>query len=186
MIKKHAASAFVCCAFAALVFLFLAAGCFSSPEKGNEEKTKSYAEIMNERLIIFTDCAEKFSDSLEDIAGSQSAPSDSQIARINEALDGLKKACAGLAGQEAPPEYAEAQSALDKAMDDYAAAMEKCDVLLEFFRNYDTEFRRYKNPVEGRAEIEKQERALYDEFAQAMAQASASFRSACEKFNSVN
>ena len=46
-------------------------------------------------------------------------------------------------------------------------------------------FRKYKDPKEGSAKIEKEERALYGDFAQAMEKATQSFRAACEKFDKV-
>lgn len=175
MKKTLALSVVICCT----AILLVLSGCFSHDSK----KEKSYSEIMSEKLVSFTDCANAFSDSLEKIAGSKSAPSDSQIADIRAALEELKKSCADLAGQDAPAQYAEAQQALDDAMADYSKAIEKCDALLAFYSQYDEMYRKFKNPNEGRAEIEKSERAVYDEFAQSMRTATESFRAACRKFN---
>jgi uncharacterized protein YukE len=177
MKKIHALSVVICCA----ALLLVISGC----KAHDDNKEKSYSEIMSEKLVSFTDCANAFSDSLEKIAGSKSAPSDSQIAEIRTALDELKKACAGLAGQDAPKQYSEAQQALDDAMEEYSKAMEKCDALLAFYSQYDEMYRKFKNPTEGRSEIEKSERAVYDEFAQAMQTATESFRAACKKFSKV-
>ena len=72
-----------------------------------------------------------------------------------------------------------------EAMADYADAIDKCSALLEFYGAYDDMFRKYSNPKDGSAEIEKKERALYDSFSAAMQKATDSFRNACEKFDSV-
>ena len=140
---------------------------------------------MTQKLVSFTDCADAFSDSLEKIAGSKSAPSDAQIAEARHALDKLDKACADLAGQDAPSRYAAAQQAFDNAMNDYSGAIKKCRALLDFYSGYDELYRQFSDPAKGRAEIEKRERAVYLEFAQAMQKATESFRAACEKFDKV-
>lgn len=180
MMKKIVAVSFlVCCA----AFLLLTAGC--STDGSDPQQGGSYIDRMNEGLVSFTDCANALCDSLDDIADRTYAPSDKQLADIQEKLDRLRSACSRLAGQNAPRRYSEAQSALDEAMRDYADAFDKCDALLEFYGTYDELFRQYKDPVEGSAEIEKQERALYGEFAGAMRKATDSFRTACGKFDSV-
>ena len=178
MKKILAVSAFACCAVLMLSFI----GCFFLDKKDTE---KSYAETMNEKLVSFTDCANAFSDSLEKIADRTYAPSDSQIADMQDKLDRLKKACGQLSGNNAPEKYSEAQSALEAAMADYAEAIDKCGVLLDYYRTYDDLFRKYDSPAKGGAQIEKEERTLYNEFAVAMEKATNSFRNACEKFNTV-
>ena len=149
-------------------------------------REKSYAETMNEKLVSFTDCANAFSDSLDKIADRPYAPSPNQTAELRVRLDSLKKACAELAGQKAPEEYAQAQSALDKAAADYAEAFDKCGSLLDFYAKYDELFRKYPSPAEGSEAIGKTERALYSDFAQAMEKATLSFRAACEEFDKVS
>lgn len=168
--------------FAALAcLLVLLCGC--TLFGGGKTKAKSYAEIMNEKIVSFTDCANRFSDSLDAIAGSLSAPSDRQIAGIEKNLAALEAACDSLAGQKAPAAYADAQKKLDEAMADYGEAFAKCRTLLDFFKTYDTQFRELGDPVEGSAEMEKRERALYGEFADAMRKAADSFRTACKEFS---
>ena len=179
MKKKLAVPVVVCCA---LVMLTLAC---CSQTAANQDSKKSYSEIIGERLVSFTDCANAFSASLEQIADRSYAPSDKQTADIQDKLERLEKACAGLAGLKAPARYAEAQKALDEAMADYADAIDKCSALLEFYGAYDDMFRKYSNPKDGSAEIEKKERALYDSLSAAMQKATDSFRNACEKFDSV-
>ena len=176
MRKSVMLSAVVCCA----ICLLLLAGC-----SAGEEKKSDYTEIMNGRLVSFTDCVNDFCDTLDEMAGSESAPSDRQIAALSDRLDRLEKACDGLAGLQAPAEYASAQSALNEAVADYRAAFEKCRALLEFFRTYDEQYHAFGSPDEGRAEIEKKERALFDEFAQAMKKATDSFRAACGDFENA-
>ncbi len=179
MKKILALSALVCC-----VPLFLAlAGC--SMLGGNKDNEKSYSQLMNEKLVSFTDCANAFSESLERIAGSKSAPSDSQIEDIQNKLDRLQAACIELSGQKAPAEYSAAQKAIDTAMADYSDAADNCSALLEFYGAYDDLFRKFNNPAEGSVEMEKKERALYDRFAKAMMKATDSFRAACEEFDKV-
>ena len=179
MKKLLAVSVFVCCA----AFLLFLPGCSAPNVEQKQDHGKSYAEIMNEKLVSFTDCANAFSDSVEQIADRKYAPSNSQIADIQKNLDRLEKACKELSGQNAPAAYSEAQSALDAAMADFSDAIDKCGSLLEFYSGYDDMFRQYDNPTEGSAITEKKERALYNEFAKAMQKASDSFRAACEKFS---
>ncbi len=183
MKKIFAFSVFVCCS----VLMIIVAGC-SSPDilKGKSVNDKSsYIQTINAKLVSFTDCANAFSDSLEQIADRKYAPSEKQTADIQNKLDRLEKACAALAGEKAPAEYSEAQAALDEAMADYAVAIEKCNALLEFYDAYESMFRKYKNPDKGSAEIEIKEREIYGEFAQAMQKATDSFRAACEKFDNA-
>ena len=63
MKKILAVTVFAFCA----VLLFALPGCSSLGPKGTKNNGKSYAEIMNEKLVSFTDCANAFSDSLEKI-----------------------------------------------------------------------------------------------------------------------
>ena len=181
MKKILAVTVFAFCA----VLLFALPGCSSFEQKGTKNNGKSYAEIMNEKLVSFTDCANAFSDSLEKIADRTYAPSEKQTADIQSKLDRLEKTGKELVGLKAPAAYSEAQSALDAAMADYSDAFEKCRTLLAFYGTYDEMFRKYKDPKEGSAKIEKEERALYGDFAQAMEKATQSFRAACEKFDKV-
>ena len=184
MKKILAVALFICCA----AFLVTIAGCSQVAEKIGiiGDKGKSYSETMNEKLVSFTDCANALCDSLERIADRTYAPTDSQTADIQDTLDAFGRACGELAGQKAPAEYSVAQEAMNEAMENYADAIEKCGALLEFYGAYDDMFRKYKDPAEGKAAIEKNERALYEDFANAMKKADDSFRTACEKFDSVN
>ena len=164
----------------------LLAGCASSQNTGRPVlRDKTYGEIMNEKLISFTDCADDFCGILDEVAEKDSAPSDSQVGRLSDSLGRLEIAGAALKGVKAPAAYAAAQSAMDRAMDDYAAAFEKGRALLDFYRGYDERFHAYKDPAEGRKEIRVQEKVLYEDFASAMARASDSFRQACEELDNV-
>ena len=174
-------SVFIFCA----AFLLVLPGCSTSDYERKQNNDNSYIEKMNDKLVSFTDCANAFSDSVEKIAEVKSAPSNLQIADIQNQLDRLKTACSGLSGQKAPAKYSEAQSALDAAMADYADAIDKCSALLAFYSSYDDLFHKYKNPTEGSAKIEKKERALYEDFAKSMQKATDSFRTACEQFDKV-
>lgn len=182
MKKTHAFWVVVCGA----ALLLALSGCSFVGQKESGRREKSYAETMNEKLVSFTDCANAFSDSLDKIADRPYAPSPNQTAELRVRLDSLKKACAELAGQKAPEEYAQAQSALDKAAADYAEAFDKCGSLLDFYAKYDELFRKYPSPAEGSEAIGKTERALYSDFAQAMEKATLSFRAACEEFDKVS
>ena len=176
MKKLVTLSAICCCA----VLLLVIAGCSDSGAKKN-----NYAEVLNEKLVSFTDCADDFSAVLEEIAGSPSAPSDKQLVKAYDSLGRLEKACNALSGIQSPAEYVDAQEKLNQAVADYNAAFEKCRALLDFFRSYDELFHSFGNPEQGSAEMEKQERALYDDFAQAMKNATESFRTACEELEKV-
>lgn len=167
-----------------VMMLVLLAGC-SSPEKNENPvvREKNYQEIMSEKLVSFTDCANAFCDCLDKIALKDSAPSDTLIGELSGRLDRLESVCAAMKDVKAPAGFSSAQAAMNKAMEEYAGAFEKGRALLDFYRGYDRRFHDYKNPEAGRAEIEKEERALYGEFAAAMARASASFREACREFD---
>ena len=82
MKKLLAVSVFVCCA----AFLLFLPGCSAPNVEQKQDHGKSYAEIMNEKLVSFTDCANAFSDSVEQIADRKYAPSNSQIADIQKNL----------------------------------------------------------------------------------------------------
>ncbi len=164
--------------------VLIAAGCSGAESKKSPEEI--YMESMNHALVSFTDCANEFSDSLERIAASKSAPSDSQIKATDESLAKLEKACRTIGGIDAPAQYAGVQQSMNDAMADYGVAFEKCRVLLDFYRNYDERFHEFSDPVEGSSQMRKEGTALYEDFAQAMMTAIDSFRAAVNQFESVN
>ena len=79
MKKLLAVSVFVCCA----AFLLFLPGCSAPNVEQKQDHGKSYAEIMNEKLVSFTDCANAFSDS----SIEESRVSIPRIAYLNTACE---------------------------------------------------------------------------------------------------
>ena len=170
--------------------VLMTAGCSNSDEKNEavtsvDDGSDEYIVRLNQALVSFTDCANQFSDSLEQVAESKSVPSDAQISAIDSSLGKLERACENLDGIDAPERYSQAQQAINSSMSDYRTAIDKCRALLDFYRGYDEQFRKYKDPAKCSAKMREKGTALYDDFAQAMKQATDSFRSANEAYNSV-
>ncbi len=141
-------------------------------------KKSRYIASVNEKMALFTDCANAFSDSLEEIAKTQAAPTKSQIDEAENRLDALSEVCKEIETLKAPGSYAKEQKALRDAMAQYGIALEKGRALLEFYRQYDALFRSYPNPDEGSETMKQKTLEIYGEFAEAMRQATDSFREA--------
>ena len=137
-----------------------------------------YIVSMNEKLSSFTDCANAFSDSLEEIAKTEAAPTESQIDEAEKRLDALSEICNEIQTMQAPRSYAQEQKALSDAMEQYRFALEKGRALLAFYRGYDAAFRAYPNPDEGSEAMKQKTLEIYTAFAEAMQQATDSFREA--------
>ena len=137
-----------------------------------------YIASVNEKLASFTDCANAFSDSLEEIGKTEAAPTEAQIDEAEKRLDALSEVCKEIETIQAPGSYAKEQNALRDAMAQYGIALEKGRALLEFYRQYDAVFRAYPNPDEGSVAMKQKTLEIYGEFAKAMRQATDSFREA--------
>lgn len=157
---------------AAVVLLALCA-CGSANDK--------YIDEVNDKLVSFTDCANAFSDSMEAISDSRTVPTAAQIDEIEHRIDQLSAVCEQTAAIDAPKDYADEQTALREAMEQYIDALEKCRALLAFYRGYDAEIRSYPTPDEGSAAMQLKLGTLYTDFAEAMWQARESFRQAQAK-----
>lgn len=141
-------------------------------------KKSQYIASVNEKLTSFADRANAFSDSLEEMTKTDAAPTASQIDEAEKRLDALSVVCKEIETIQAPGNCAKEQKALRDAMAQYGAALEKGRELLEFYRQYDAEFRAYPNPDEGSEAMKQKTMALYNAFAGNMQQATDSFREA--------
>lgn len=162
-------SCWILCGAALLMLLF---GCASLTPDGR------YVGEVNKKLVSFTDCANAFSDSMEQMADSTKIPSAVQIDEAEIRMDALAEVCDEIAAMEAPDAYADKQAALRDAMKLYAQAMTQGRELLEFYRGFDAEIRSYPTPDEGIAAMREKGGTLYADFAGTMRQAAEAFRAA--------
>lgn len=168
------------------IVLLSICGCSSNKQAQTEPKFTAedeYIVSINQKLVSFSDCANGFSDSLEQISQSTALPTSSQLDSIENKAESLSAVCAQIKEISAPDKYAEAQTALNNSMQGYIDAMTKCKELLDFYREYNAKMRSYSSPEDGGAELKKQCSAIYSEFAVMMRQATSEFQTAQTKFN---
>ena len=158
-----------------LAAILLCVGC-----RGAEAR---YLDEVQEGLVSFSDCADAFTDSLRAIGEQQTVPPSGQLDHIEQRLDALSAVCHRLASLEAPTSCADRQAALRTAMTQYEDALEKCRVILTFYRDYDEKFHTFNDPEEGSKQMEAELTALYADFTDAMWTAEDSFHAAREAFS---
>lgn len=172
--------------FIAIIALFSVCSCNlwdndkTDPKIAAENK---YVDAINQKLVSFSDYANAFSDSLEEIAESTAIPTTAQMNNIESCMEKLSDVCAQIQEINAPAKYADAQTALNDSMQKYIDALAKCKELLDFYREYDTKIHSYTNPEEGGAELEKQGKQIYADFADILQQATSAFHTAQAEFN---
>ena len=149
------------CGLVALVFVLCSC----------DSENKRYVDDINDKLVSFADCVDALTDSLNTISEVRTVPTVEQIDEIEGRIDKLSSVCGEIQTLRAPEDYSDVQKAVAKSMGEYKDAMEKCKILMEFYRSYDAEFHLYSTPDEGSAAMEEKLNALYSEFMDAMWQA---------------
>lgn len=174
---------------AAIISIAAICGCSSAPHNdggrtGVSEDDK-YISALNTALVSFSDCSDKLAASLEPIADTAKIPSEAQLDNISAAVADLSQVCAQIQNIEAPRKYAQAVTQLNDAMQKYTSALQKCTELLNFYREFDSKIRAYKDPVKGSRELAPKVEELYNQFASQLQQATAAFQAACDSINRI-
>lgn len=173
--------------FAAILSLAVICGCSSSDGNGSVRMSEEdkYISTLNTALVSFSDCADTLADALKEISDTTAIPVEAQLDKISSAVSDLSGECTRIQSIEAPAKYTQAAGELKDAMQKYITALEKCDELLNFYREFDSKIHEYSDPAKGSQELAPKAEKLYNEFASQLQQATLAFQTACESIERV-
>lgn len=166
--------------FLSIIMLLSLCGCSFDSESS---KSQNYIRRLNEELALFTECADEFSASLKKIDDTTTVPSEAELDKIAANISDLSDICTRIQSMEAPAEYADAASLLADSMQKYTSAFQKCSELLNFYKEFDSKIREYKDPTAGSEELQQKAKEIYREFASLMQQATVSLHEAQDAFD---
>jgi uncharacterized protein YceK len=171
--------------FVTIIMLLSMCGCSAIGDKTDPAvlAENQYIDTVNQKLVSFSDCTNALSDSLAQVADITTVPTSSQMENIESCMKNLSAVCAQIQVMTPTEKYINAQTMLNDSMQKYTSAMDKCQELLNFYREYDTKIRSYNDPVKGGSELKQQAEQIYAEFADILQQATSEFHTAQAEFN---